>query len=434
MNHDITSNIYLIIYLLLWLIVCCSHYKKVKLSSGFVVVTSYLVYGIFAYLLYSDYFLGSSYRELKLFPFLYLFTMMYIFLIPVFKYEKANVFRIKRPSTQLVQLFLAVYGICALVLLPNILSSLQEGITLLLLDSEGGSELYESAHMDYEKRSAGVSGIYGMFSIFYNTFSDVAKFFSFYYLTVKNKKKILILLFCIVFIIDLLYPISQGGRTDVVMNMFSMIMALMLFYPFYSGRVQKVTKSMSVVLLTIVAIPFMALTISRFGEKDSGTSGGILMYAGQAPLNFNINALDVGGTRNGDRTINLFKQFIFENIPEDVDEVRAKYQHLKMDDSIFSTYVGDFVLDYGPIGAFVVFVCLSLYLNSKIRIVNRTISFRALLLVYFILCVAMQGGMYLFYYSFVRNLRIMAIIFTYFLLSVYPNSHRATDYLYKDAL
>lgn len=429
MNHDTTSYVYLIIYVLLWLIVCYNYYKKVKLSSGFVVVTSYLVYGIFAYLLYSDYFLGGSYRELKLFPFLYLFAMMYIFLLPVFKYEKANVLQIKRPNNQLIQLFLTAYGICALVMLPNILSSLQEGITLLLLDSEGGTELYESAHENYVKRSAGVSGIYGLFSIFYNTFSDVAKFFFFYYLTVGNKKKILILLFCVVLVIDLLYPISQGGRTDVVMNLFSMVMALMLFYPFYSTRVQKVTKSMSVILLTIVAIPFMALTISRFGEKDSGTSGGILMYAGQAPLNFNINALDAGGIRNGDRTINLFKQFVFDNIPEDVDEVRAKYQHLKMDDSVFSTYVGDFVLDYGPIGAFVIFVCLSLLLSGKVRIVNRTISFKALLLVYFVLCVAMQGGMYLFYYSFLENLNIMAFIFTYIVLSVYSNPRK--EYLYK---
>lgn len=429
MNHDTTSYVYLIIYVLLWFIVCYSYYKKVKLSSGYIVIGSYFVYGVLAYILYSDHFLGYKYEELRFFPFLYLFIMQYIFLTPVFKYEKVHVLRIKRPNSNLVQLILVSYGICALVILPNILSSLQEGITLLLLDSEGGSELYKSARENYVKRSAGVSGIYGLIAVFYNAFSDVAKFFFFYYLTLSNKKKSLVLLFCIVLVIDLLHPISEGGRTDVVMNMFSMVMALMLFYPFYSNKIRKVTKSMSFALLVIVAIPFMALTISRFGESSAGTSGGLLSYTGQAPLNFNINALNAGGTRNGDRTINLFKQFVFDNIPEDVDEVRAKYQHLKMDDSIFSTYVGDFVLDYGPIGAFVIFVCLSLFLSRKVRIVNRTISFKSLLLVYFVLCVAMQGGMYLFYYSFMENLSIMAFIFTYIVLSIYPN--RVSQYLVR---
>ena len=429
MFHNFTSYLYLSFYIIVWLVVCYNYYKKVKLSSGFIVIGSYLVYAILASLLYLDSFLGKKYDDLGLFSFLYLFVMLYMFLIPVFKFEKANVLRIRKPNDQIVQLILTLYAISAMIMLPNIISSMREGLTLLMLEASGGMELYEAAHENYVKRTSGVSGIYGLFSIFYNTFSDVSKFIFFYYLTMNNKKKFMVILFCFVIFIDLLYPISKGGRTDVIMNLFSVLMAMTLFYPFYSKLSRKIIKRCAAIVLIIVAIPFMSLTISRFGESSSGTSGGMLSYAGQAPLNFNINALDAGGTRNGDRTINLFKQFFIDDMPEDVGEVRYKYKHLKMDDSIFSTYVGDFVLDFGPTGAFLIFVCLSLFFYNKIRIVRKTTSFRTLLLVYFILCVSMHGGMYLFNYSFLRNLNILAFIFIYILVGAFPNPRK--EYLYK---
>lgn len=429
MAHDISSYVFLGIYILTWFVVCCNYFKEVKFSNGFIVIGSYLFYGILAFLLYSDDFLGRNYGDLSLFPFIYLFTMLYIFLTPVFKYERANVLKIRRPNSELVQLFLIIYSVCAIIMLPGIIGSLQEGLTLLLLEASGGADLYQSASENYVKRSSGVAGIYGLFSIFYNIFSDIAKFFFFYYLTMTNKRKSLVVLFCIVLILDLLYPISKGGRTDVIMSIYSSLMGLMLFYPFYEDKLRKRVKRISAIVLIIVTIPFMALTISRFGESSAGTSGGMLSYAGQAPLNFNINALDAGGTRNGDRTINFFKQFVFDDIPEDVGEVRTKYKHLKMDDSIFSTYVGDFVIDFGPIGAFLIFVCLSSFFSSKVKVRNNTISFKSLLLIYFILCIAMHGGMYLFYYSFLKNLNILAVVFTYVILGVYPNPRK--EYLQR---
>lgn len=431
MIHDINSYIYLLIYILLWSFVCYRHYKKAKFSSGLVVILSYLVYGILAFILYSDNYLGKSYGELGLFPFIYLFIMLYMFLSPVFKYEESNIARVITPSKMIIQIFLLVYSFCVIIIIPNTIGSLREGLTKLLIDTSGGHELYNEAHENYVMRSKGVSGISGLISIIYNIFSDIAKFIFFYYLTLRDKKKVFIVLFCITFVVDLLVPLSKGGRTGVIMNLFSLFMALTLFWPFYSKTLKKILKKSVLVLIIIVSVPFMALTISRFGERESGTSGGMLSYAGQAPLNFNLKALDAGGTRNGDRTINLFKQFIFDNTPRDINEVRMKYRHLKMDDSIFSTYVGDFVLDYGPIGAFIIFIILSLYFNNKIRIRNKTISFRSLFLIYFILCVAMHGGMYLFYYSFMQNLTIIAFIFMYVVFFIDHSQKNNIEYLYK---
>lgn len=175
----------------------------------------------------------------------------------------------------------------------------------------------------------------------------------------------------------------------------------------------------------------MALTISRFGERDEGTGGAMLRYIAQAPLNFNNYALDNGGIRYGDRTINLFKQFAGMNPPESVTDVRYKYYHHKMNDGIFSTHVGDFVLDFGPIGAVVIFIFLSSIFYSKVKIKNETISFRSLLTVFFVSCMAIHGGMYLFFYSFMRNLLIMAYVFMYFLLYIDSYYNKNDRYLVR---
>lgn len=413
MLHSIVSYTYIIIYIILWILICYNYYKKVGVTSGFIVIASYLIYGILSLFLYANNYYGTQYRELTLFPFIYLLFMVLIFLKPVFKYETKSIYRVRTPSIQIINVFFIVYCVSSIVILPNVISKLNEGLTLLFLEESGGLSLYQDAHNNYVTHEVGFSGFYGMFAAINNIFRNIAMFLFAYYLTLNKKNKIIVVLLCVNIVVDLLYPISNGARTDVIMNVYALLMAISLFFPFYSDFIQKCVKKASVILIVIVAIPFVVLTISRFSNSDEGAQGSTLFYIGQAPLNFNAYALNNGGIRYGDRTINQFKQFFLEDIPRDVQEVRHKYSHHKMNDSIFSTFVGDFVLDFGPLGAFLIFVLLSVFFFMNIHIHKRTVSFRALFMVYFILCIAMQGGMYLFNYSFVGNLTIIAYILMY---------------------
>ena len=432
MLHNVNSYICLLVYILFWALTFYIYYRKVRFTTGTIIMLSYLIYGVLAYFLYDNAYYGHDYEELTLFPFIYLYGMLYVFLIPIFKYEKRNVIYVKTPSNHLVKVFIVVYAICSLITLPSTIASLQEGLTILFLDSYGGTELYREAQENVTARESGIAGIYGLFAIVHNIFSDVALFVISYYLTTKNKNKYLLLLLAVVIIADLLYPLSKGARTDLVMKFFAIIMTLSIFYPYYSRHLKHTIKKVFIVIALIICIPFMAMTISRFAERDGGTAGGMLSYIAQAPLNFNNHVLDNGGIRNGDRTINLFKQFAGMNPPEGVGEVRAKYFNHKIDDGLFSTYVGDFVLDFGPLATVVIFVILSSIFYRIIRIRRKTISFHSLIIIYFIACVAMQGGMYLFYYSFMQNLQILAFMFIYVLFYIDSKNQKSGRYLIKN--
>ena len=167
----------------------------------------------------------------------------------------------------------------------------------------------------------------------------------------------------------------------------------------------------------IISLPIVAITISRFDERSSsGVSGAISWYVGQGSLYFNNYGLDAGGIRNGDRTANLFKRLIDSETPKNFVERRDKYYYLEMDDYYFTTFVGDFTIDYGPVVTVLIFVVFNLLVITQIRPRDGTMRLDQMLLVFFTLCICMQGGMTLFAYADTAGLRIITQGCLYFYL------------------
>ena len=81
-----------------------------------------------------------------------------------------------------------------------------------------------------------------------------------------------------------------------------------------------------------------------------------------------------------------------------------------MNDDVFYTFVGDFTLDFGPYFTPVIFILFAVFINRNTKAKNRQIFVHQLLLIYFVACICIQGGMTLFTYSDTRNLRIITLI------------------------
>ena len=161
-------------------------------------------------------------------------------------------------------------------------------------------------------------------------------------------------------------------------------------------------------------LPVGAITVSRFGDRAGGTVTSFLnWYIGQGSLYFNNYGLNPGGTRNGERTANLFLRIIKSDVPKNYVERRQKYPNLEIDDYYFTTFVGDFTIDYGPIIAVIIFLAIYGWMYYKTKTRTDSITLHQLLLLYITMCVSMQGGMYLFNYSDTANLKIITYIFLY---------------------
>ena len=244
---------------------------------------------------------------------------------------------------------------------------------------------------------------------------DYSVFIFFFLFTRKDKNIIFLIFLFLAIIIGMIIPVMDGQRGAVIKCGLTIIAGYMLFRKFISKRIDRIIQIAGIIVTVIVAIPIIAITISRFSDrKDSPeTSGYVYWYIGQANIYFNNYALDAGGTRNGDRTINLAKRLLSPDTPKNYTERREKYSNLNIGDDYFTTFVGDFAIDFGPLAAFIIFVVFNGWAILHIRPRDGTIKLHQLLLVYFALCVSLQGGMTLFMYSDTGNLALGAMIILY---------------------
>lgn len=410
----VTDILYTLIYIAIMATLFGVHLRKNegRWGVGTYTLLSFLIYPIIGIFWFFN--PNTPYGEtvpLRLWPFIYLAIMEWIALRPVLQYDRNNITRIAPPSMLLLNGFAVIFILCALMQIPQIIHNMADGLRTIVSDTMAGSDIYADSQKAEGSYDGAISNIP---SIIFNVFSPLAFILFFYCLSLGKKYIWAALGFLVCVLIKSFHSLSNGQRTEVTMSVVNLFVAYMALLPMLSQRLKRILRMALVVLAIGIAIPFVALTISRFGDRDGGIAGGIIYYAGEAPYYFNDYALDAGGTRNGDRTCNVFKKLIGRPAPNGIFEVRDAYPDLKMDDSVFSTFVGDFVLDFGAGKAALLFIVFSILFCRLTRPDEpNQLPFHRLILVYFAMSVCMQGGFYLFNYSFEGNLQILAIALFY---------------------
>lgn len=407
------SNICLIVYIFLWIVAVVSQKSRTQsVGPCLFVMLTYLVYSIITLIYYNS----GAYRyygELSMLPLVYLFIMVIIALMPALSFERSNVTFLQKPSNTIIYAFIIVYSICCAISLVESMITIRTSFTDLFNIQGYALRLYHEAQGATFADDYSVSGFVGLLHVFHSYFRDVSVFILFYYLSLKERKKWISLYLIVVLIVDILISLARGGRTQFVMLLLIVFVAYFTFRDYWDVKQREKIKRISLVALIIVLVPFIVFTFSRFGQSSSnGPLDSILAYTGMENLNFDKYVLDANGTRHGDRTINEIKRLMGFDVPNGVDATRAMYSHMTINDSKFYTFVGDFVLDFGPLVAPIIFILFSFLFRYMTRC-NNKVPFHKLLLVYFSLCVCSQGGMYLYYYSFTNFWIVVAFFLMY---------------------
>lgn len=409
------SNLYLLIYSAACIFTFLFYQRKRHiLDAGSIVLLSYVAYSITSFLFFNDKSeFSSEIVELSFPPFLYLYIMLMMASSPILKFDARRVHQLLPPSKSVVHIVLIMFVFFSLLSFPYTIQHIREGLMMIMLDASGGRELVQDRVEIAD--TFGHGGLEHLPTVISSAFNTIGIFLLFYLLSLKKKKKLIIfgLAFCV--ILSIFSTVATGSRGGPIDIMLVIVSTFFMFKFFYSEEIKRWTNRIGLILIVALAIPIAAITISRFGEE--GSSSSVLRYTGLGNLNFNKYALDDNGIRYGDRTIPLFKRIIgIENVPHNYVERRSKYPQLKINDETFSTFVGDFTIDYGPIIAFLIFLFFNIIVVSKTRLRQGKIKFRHLLLIHFTLCVCIQGGMSLFSFADVGgNLKIIA----YFLVYMY---------------
>lgn len=407
------SNICLLFLVVLWAVTLYLYWKKKKaFDSGFCLLSSYLVYSVFSILLYNNESFSDFYNEITFFPFVYLYLAMIVTSWPVLQYDIKKIKYFPPANKFLLNSISYIIILCALLNLPSAIIHLREGLFLMFLSSTGGQELYQEMIDSGTDAGGTISNIPSIIS---NAFTNIAILFLFYHLTQKKKSKFLIIGLSISVISNIMHFLSTGQRGGVVLIILTILITYFAIKDFLGETIKKTIRRVGLVFIVLITIPLVAITISRFAYRDTGVGGSFFDYIGQANLNFNNYGLDNGGIRYGDRTFPLFKRMLgFENVPKNFWERRNKYSNLHISDQYFITYVGDFTLDFGPFVAAIIMLLFSLFVTYKTKIRNHKFFFEQLILLHFVMCITMQGGMELYTFSDVQgNLRVIVVALCY---------------------
>lgn len=341
---------------------------------------------------------------------------MMIALTPAIYHHTNSTDSIEYPQSNILRIIATIIIVVAILNLPGIVSDFRNGLMSIFTDAEAGKKAY----MEQIDNASNVGGaIRNIPAILFNSFSDIGIFLLFYFMTMskKNHKIIYGLLFANV--INLIMPVMRGQRSGVALAFLTIICGYFLFKQYLSKRLNKVIKKIGIVFIAIITLPVAAITISRFGSEKAGVATFINWYIGQGNIYFNNHALDDNGLRYGDRTLNLFKRLVDSKTSMNYVERREIYSKLKINDEVFSTFVGDFTIDFGPFFAVIIFIVFNffvIYSFQKNKTNNNKIKLHQLLLLYFTVCISAQGGMYLFSYSDTRNLNIIVLALLYYYL------------------
>lgn len=403
MNHTL-----LVIYTVLLFIVFLLYQKRKKtFDIGSLLVLVYFMGSVFAIIIHQNKYGEPSF----LFPLVYLFSALMISFLPFLKFN-SKMTVVVFPMRKTITLLSWVFVISTLLGMMTSKNNVVEGLQMVLINEEYGLELYNNM-LDSVEGSGSV--IQNVPMIIMNLMYTFAALLLFVNMTFEKKNKLLIFLIAFCLFYGAIKYISIGERGGLVNRSLIVLVSYICMKDYLSEPINKKVKKIGAVVGVLLLVPFMALTISRFGNSSGGTTNSLLNYAGQGTVHFCQYGLDDNGIRYGDRTISLFKRMMgVPNTPRNFLERRDKYPRLKINDESFSTFVGDFAIDFGPFFALLIIIILSFLLSRIIRIYSKRMKFHNFIFLHFSACAIVQG-VSLFQYSDTGNL---TIIF-YFLLYIY---------------
>jgi oligosaccharide repeat unit polymerase len=406
------SNINIVLFILGWITIIIFYQRRKKsFDAGSILLFSYLFYAIMSLCLYNNPY--YKFDSIEIFPFIYLFLMLMLAFAPILRYDYNKIDKIQKPPAIFLNLVCIVFILASLIQVPDIISNFAVSIVRLLLDSAGGQDLYNEAMA--ESSSLGDGSISNLSSIISNAYGNFGILLFFYYLTLNDRNKLILIGLFVSSIISILSNITMGQRGPILEIMLSMVITYFALRKFYKPKVNKIIRNIGITFLIATSIPIIALTVSRFGDSDAGSESSVFFYAGQENLYFNNYGLDNGGLRYGDRTFPLFKKMLgFDNVPDNFWERRSKYPNLQINDEVFIGFIGDFTLDFGPIIAPFIFIFFTVFILNKTIVRKNVMLFHQLILLHFVMSLCMLGGMKLYPFSDVGgNLQLIVYFFAF---------------------
>lgn len=420
------NNLILIINIICWAFVTIRYYiQRKQIDSAVFLLSTFLVYSICSYQTFNYEYGNFRGVELSILPLIYLFLMILLTMSPILRFNIAKIKKFPCNNYRVLDFLCWAFIVCMAIKLPFDIAHIREGFLQIMMDQ--GSELYTDVKNE-GKSAEGAYVISSLPTIYVNISVEIITLIAFYNTYKKRRPKFTLITFLAIALTPL-GSIASGQRGGAFNIIIVVIGTFFLFAPILDNKIKKVVKKIGIISLGCIMVPIVALTVSRFGSRgENAAEQSVYSYMGQQNIYFDLYAFDNNGLRYGDRVFPLFKKFLgFDNVPNNFWERRMKYPKLKINDEVFIGYIGDFLLDFGPIISTILFILFALIFLKITFIKKHRCYFHQLLALQFVLVLGLQGGLKLYPFADTASLKILAFGLLYIYLVFHKNKSYQTN-------
>lgn len=361
----------------------------------------------------------------NLFALLYLLAFIYLFCRPLMIFENQEQILVHPPK-----ILMNVIYVCTIMLsligIVDIFNNFLDGFIKLMVDENYGNMIYQESTENFVHTAKANNSI-NIFGVIGNIAKGLSPLLLFYYLAEKEINKVIMVGLIISTFVTFMHSISMGIRSVLVLNGINFCMLFIYMKRFYTKKTLSKIKPILISLTVIISIGFASITYSRLVNSDNDPLAFVESYASQGFLYFGAYGFDNGDEiREGDRIFPLPKSLIDKNSARSTYERRRKYTKMYINESVFVTFVGDFVFDFGIFGGAFAMVSFLFIIQIFLKKNCKYVYFDQLLILY--LNIYILSGFYLFPLSeFAGNI----LLFTILLLAIFFRINRTHGVIYK---
>jgi len=360
-----------------------------------------------------------SYDNITVMPLTFLFAINCLLFSPFLKidydtikkievYNLGNVFNV-------ISIFFALVNILPMV----------DAVLKLSSFSLMGAALADMYSADEDKTNLIFTPYIRPFYSVMRHFTVFIIFLFFYQLSKRRFNKIIIIGLAGNIVTFFLVSLLSGSRGGIISLLLTCAYFLFFMKSLMKPSVVTILMRMTLIIVGIVVIGVAAISVSRLSDMSEEKGKVLLMdqwisqYAGEGIIRYDHTIWHIDKKLNGSQNLPYPYSFVDDSI-KDLESYASKAENaLKTPVTVFYTYVGDLIIDFGIIGTIIAAIIIYLTIRFLIKIRNGRISFYHLIILSFFyeyLTVGFTANIFRTYYTqlqIVETLVLLGIIYIF---------------------
>jgi oligosaccharide repeat unit polymerase len=361
----------------------------------------------------------ESNNDLTIAPYLYLFVLFIIGLLPISMLRPIDGEELKVVYNEGI-----VYGIVIILAICSYIPLVESFIQIAFSGLDNLASIYEDRPDDFDKRA------YFTFigRIFYSVeeyFEFLTPTFFFVYVTMFKEKKMWIVIGLVVALLNPLFNnLANGQRYYTVLFVYMILYNYLLFYKMIDEQQRKFLGQLSLIIGGIMGLLFVAISLNRTtgGAEELGAVYGFVRYMGESMYNFNTDCYWITDFVGGEQSLKGF--YTYFGIDNTSIEDRSSI--LGIVSNQFYTYIGAFVMDFGLFFTFIFLSLVAFLFFILIRKLDKEVNIGILIFISLYANILLFGTTYFVYENGFIHL-VWAVFLSVFLLFAEVDNYESTE-------